>query len=93
MREKGFGLLAYLIAGIVLAGLIGTGVYKVKQWGANEVRAEWAEANRQQRKREAAQFGRWNKAAGKTMAGLVRRRQAEKELFLMKADFDAETLK
>src|SRR3990167_172587 len=41
----------------------------------------------------AAQFGRWNKAAGKTMAGLVRRRQAEKELFLMKADFDAETLK
>jgi len=31
MREKGFGLLAYLIAGIVLAGLIGTGVYKVKE--------------------------------------------------------------
>src|SRR3990167_2248569 len=41
----------------------------------------------------AAQFGRWNKAAGKTMAGLVRRRQAEKEVFLMKAGFDAGSLK
>ena len=44
--SKGFGLLAYLIAGIALAGLIGTGVYKVKKWGADEVRAEWATANR-----------------------------------------------
>jgi len=44
-RANGFGLLAYLLAGIALAGLIGTGVYKVKQWGADEVRAEWAAAN------------------------------------------------
>lgn len=30
----------------------------------------------------AEQFLRWNKAAGKVVAGLTRRRQAEKELFL-----------
>ena len=29
----------------------------------------------------AAQFLRWNKQAGKTLAGLTRRREAEKELF------------
>lgn len=30
----------------------------------------------------AEQFGRWNKAGGKEMAGLTRRRAAERELFL-----------
>jgi lysozyme len=30
----------------------------------------------------AAQFGRWNKAAGKVMAGLTKRRAEEAELFL-----------
>ena len=30
----------------------------------------------------AAQFGRWNKAAGKVLAGLTRRREAEAKLFL-----------
>lgn len=30
----------------------------------------------------ANQFGRWNKAAGKVMAGLTRRREAEMALFL-----------
>ena len=45
-RQRGFGILAYAVAAIVLLGMVGTGVYKVKQWGANEVRAEWAEANR-----------------------------------------------
>ena len=30
----------------------------------------------------AAQFGRWNKAAGKVMVGLTLRREAESELFL-----------
>lgn len=29
----------------------------------------------------AAQFSRWNKAGGKTLAGLVRRRKAEADLF------------
>lgn len=31
--------LGVLVLGILSA--IGTGVYKIKQWGANEVRAEW----------------------------------------------------
>ena len=39
-------IIAYIFAAIALLGLIGTGVYKVKKWGADEVRAEWAEANR-----------------------------------------------
>lgn len=30
----------------------------------------------------ASQFGRWNKAAGKVLAGLTRRRQAERDLFV-----------
>jgi lysozyme len=30
----------------------------------------------------AVQFGRWTKAGGKVLAGLVRRREAERELFL-----------
>ena len=30
----------------------------------------------------AAEFARWNKAAGKTLAGLTRRRTAEREMFL-----------
>ena len=55
MKQRGFGILAYLLAAIALTGLIGTGVYKVKKWGGDEVRAEWAEANRLQREKEAAQ--------------------------------------
>ena len=55
MREQhGFGILAYAIAAIVLLGMVGTGVYKIKQWGANEVRAEWAAVNEAARKAEAA---------------------------------------
>lgn len=30
----------------------------------------------------ASQFGRWNKAGGRVMAGLTRRRQAERDLFV-----------
>jgi len=30
----------------------------------------------------AEQFPRWNKAGGKVLAGLVRRREAERDLFL-----------
>lgn len=38
---------------------------------------------RQGRNEEAAhQFVRWNRAAGKVMAGLTRRREAERDLFL-----------
>ena len=34
----------------------------------------------------ANQFPRWNKAAGKVLPGLVRRREAEKQLFLKEED-------
>lgn len=47
-------LLAYAFAAIALLGMIGTGVYKVKQWGGNEVRAEWSAANEKARAEEAA---------------------------------------
>jgi glutamyl-tRNA reductase len=39
---------------IAVLGMIGTGVYKVKQWGAEEVRAEWNSANEKARAEEAA---------------------------------------
>ena len=38
-------ILAVLMAVVSILGLIGTGVYKVKKWGGDEVRAEWAAAN------------------------------------------------
>ena len=34
----------------------------------------------------AAEFPRWNKAGGKVLAGLVRRRERERQLFLLNAD-------
>jgi len=33
----------------------------------------------------AAEFGKWNKAGGKVLAGLTRRREAERQLFLAKS--------
>ena len=36
--------IVYALLALAVMGAIGTGVYKVKQWGANEVRAEWNEA-------------------------------------------------
>ena len=33
--------IVYAFLALALMGAIGTGVYKVKQWGANEVRLEW----------------------------------------------------
>lgn len=38
------GILAYGILAMALMGMIGTGVYKVKEWGADEVRQEWQQA-------------------------------------------------
>ena len=49
-------LLIYGIVALSILGMIGTGVYKVKQWGANEVRAEWARAVKEQQERETAQI-------------------------------------
>jgi hypothetical protein len=39
-------LILYAVLALVIMGMIGTGVYKVKKWGGDEVRAEWAEVNR-----------------------------------------------
>ena len=47
-------LLIYGIVALSILGMIGTGVYKVKQWGANEVRAEWAQAVKEQNEKETA---------------------------------------
>ncbi len=47
-------LLLYGILALSILAAIGTGVYKVKQWGADEVRAEWSEANRIAREQEQA---------------------------------------
>ena len=45
-------LLLYGFLALAILGAIGTGVYKVKQWGANEVRAEWKAANETARESE-----------------------------------------
>ena len=46
-------LIAYGLLALALLGAIGTGVYKVKEWGADEVRQEWAQANEKARAEEA----------------------------------------
>ena len=48
MRQRGFipiGLIAYAGAAIAVMGMIGYAYHTVKKAGADEVRAEWAEAN------------------------------------------------
>ena len=45
-------LLLYGFLALAILGAVGTGVYKVKQWGANEVRAEWNEAIATQREED-----------------------------------------
>ena len=56
--ERGFGLLLYgLLALAILGTLAGIG-YSIRKAGMDAVRAEWAEANRQAREKEAAQAGK-----------------------------------
>ena len=47
-------IIIYAVLAIAIMGMVGTGVYKVKQWGGNEVRAEWTAANEKARAEEAA---------------------------------------
>ncbi len=47
-----FQLIGLGLTVISILGMVGTGVYKLKQWGANEVRAEWAEEKTTQREEE-----------------------------------------
>lgn len=64
-------LLIYAVVAIVLLGMVGVGVYKVKKWGADEVRAEWEEAKTVQREEE---IQRSLKAATDLSADRVKRR-------------------
>ena len=56
MRQRGFisliQLAIYVGLFALVAGIIGGAIYKVKKWGANEVRMEWADAVEDQRQRE-----------------------------------------
>ena len=47
-------LLLYGFVALAIMAAVGTGVYKVKKWGADEVRAEWSAANDKARAEEAA---------------------------------------
>ena len=47
-------LLLYGFVALAIMATIGTGVYKVKKWGGDEVRAEWSAANEKARAEEAA---------------------------------------
>ena len=38
-------LIVYAVLALAVMGMIGTGVYNVKKWGGDEVRAEWTAAN------------------------------------------------
>ena len=69
-------LIAYGLIALALLGAIGTGVYKVKKWGGDEVRAEWAAANEAARKREAEASA---KAAADLEAERKKRRVVVKE--------------
>lgn len=51
-RERGFGLLAYLLAGAAILGLLSVIAYRIYAAGADSVLLEWAEANRQARQAE-----------------------------------------
>lgn len=46
-------IIVYVVLALAVMGMIGTGVYKVKQWGGDEVRAEWNAANAKARADEA----------------------------------------
>jgi len=45
-------LILYAVIFLAVAGVIGGGVYKVKKWGGDEVRAEWEADKAAARKRE-----------------------------------------
>ena len=64
-------LIAYGLIALALLGAVGTGVNYVKEWGADEVRAEWNLANETARKREA-------EASAKAAADLEAERKKRK---------------
>lgn len=54
MNQRGT-ILIYLLAGIAILAILSGIAYKIRESGKNEVRLEWAEANRLQREAEAKQ--------------------------------------
>lgn len=46
--------IAYVMIALAVMGAIGTGVYKVKQWGASEVQVKWDQAVNEQIKEDLA---------------------------------------
>ena len=48
-------VIAYSLLVLALMGAIGTGVYKIKQWGASEVQQKWDQAVRDQTTKELDQ--------------------------------------
>ena len=49
-----FNLVFYAILAIAIMGMIGAGVSRVKQWGANEVQTKWDQAISEQTKEDLA---------------------------------------
>ena len=64
-------IIVYAVLALAVMGMIGTGVYKVKQWGGNEVRAEWNQANEKARAEEQAK----SEQAAKELADAKAKRQ------------------
>ena len=69
-------IIIYAILALAIMGAIGTGVYKVKKWGGDEVRAEWSEANKKAeasaRAKEAADRTIKEKADAENTASVAR---------------------
>lgn len=51
MRERGFGLLGYLLAGLAILATLSGIAYSIRESGKDAIRVEWAEANRKERER------------------------------------------
>lgn len=55
-RERGLlplGPVVYLVAGIAILGILSGIAYKIRESGKDAVRVEWAEANQQEKERQA----------------------------------------
>ena len=64
-------ILAYAFAAIALLGMIGGGLYKVRESGKDVIRLEWAAANEKARAEEAARSA---KAAADLLAERAKRK-------------------
>ena len=53
MRQRGFGMIFYLLAGLAILVTLSGIAYKIRESGKDAVRLEWAEANEKERARLA----------------------------------------